>query len=137
MSMHDSIADMFTRIRNAQSTLKPFTNCPSTKYKLSILDVLLREGFIKSYDVEKDGAKSTVKIFLKYHNNRPVIDKLSKVSKASPPCYQSYEDMVPVCNGLGIRIVSTSEGVFSDRELRGMFKRKKKRLGGCVIGEVV
>jgi small subunit ribosomal protein S8 len=135
--MHDSIADMFTRIRNAQSTLKPFTQCASTKYKLSVLDVLVREGFIKRYDVEKDGVKSNVTIFLKYHDSRPVIEKISKISKPSLPCYESFEEMVPVCNGLGIRIVSTSEGVYSDRELRAMYKNSKKRLGGCVVGEVI
>lgn len=137
MSMQDSVADMFTRMRNAQQRLKPFTTCLSTKYKLSILDVLKREGYITGYEVEKDGVKSNVKIILKYHNGKPVIEKIDKITKSSLPVYHGYDQMQPVCNGLGIRIVSTSDGVYSDRELRLRFSKNNEKLGGTVIGEVI
>ena len=137
MSMQDSIADMFTRMRNAQQRLKPFTTCLSTKYKLSILDVLKREGYISGYETDKVGAISHVKIFLKYHSGKPVIEKIDKISKSSLPVYQGYDQMHPVCNGMGIRIVSTSEGVYSDRELRMRLAKENRKLGGTVIGEVI
>lgn len=137
MSMQDSIADMFTRIRNAQHRHKAFVTCPQTKFKLSILDVLQREGFIEGFETVSDSAFPEIKIKLKYYMGRPVISKIRKISKPSLPKYANYTEMTPVCNGMGIRLVSTSKGVFSDRELRKTFKAKQEKLGGEVIGEVL
>ena len=137
MSMQDPIADMFTRVRNAQQRLKPFVMCPKTNYKATILEVLVREGFISGYEtVEVDG-KPQLKIQLKYQDGRSVIHKISRVSKPSLPVYAAYDDMEPVCNGLGIRIISTSNGLMSDRELRALHADKKTKLGGEVVGEVL
>ena len=137
MSMQDAIADMFTRIRNAQSRLKPFVMCPKTKYKASILEVLEREGYIADHQTVDVDGKPQLKITLRYYDGKPVIHKISRISKPSLPVYMSYDDMVPVCNGLGIRIISTSNGVYSDRELRNLVVQGKEKLGGAVIGEVV
>jgi small subunit ribosomal protein S8 len=137
MSMQDSIADMFTRIRNAQHRHKAFVSCPQTKFKLSILDVLKREGYIENFETVTEGGFPEVKIRLKYYMGKPVISKIKKISKCSLPQYSSFADLAPVCNGMGIRLVSTSKGVFSDRELRKAFKTKQEKLGGEVIGEVL
>jgi small subunit ribosomal protein S8 len=137
MSMQDPIADMFTRIRNAQSRIKPSTNCPATKYKIAILDVLKREGYIRGYDKLEVNGKPEIKIHLKYHQGKPVIEEIRRIAKPSLPIYRAFDDMAPVCNGLGIRMISTSQGVFSDKELRSKFATTKKKLGGVVIGEVI
>tara|TARA_B100001989_G_scaffold251557_1_gene231019 strand:+ start:124 stop:531 length:408 start_codon:yes stop_codon:yes gene_type:complete len=135
--MQDPIADMFTRIRNAQFRTKPSTNCPATKYKVAILDVLKREGYISGYDkIDVDG-KPEIKIYLKYHMGKPVIEEIRRIAKPSLPIYHGFDDMSPVCNGLGIRVVSTSKGVFSDKELRDKFAASKQKLGGVIIGEVI
>ena len=137
MSMQDSIADMFTRIRNAQARKKPIVCCYKTKFKVAILEVLKREGYIEGFDFEDVEGISHIRIFLKYYMGNAVISKIEKISKSSLPVYNSFDDMVPVCNGMGIRIVSTSSGLYSDRELREMFTNKKHKLGGEVIGEVL
>ena len=137
MSMQDAIADMFTRIRNAQSRLKPSVMCPKTNYKASILSVLEREGYISDHETVDVNGKPQLKITLRYHDGKPVIHQISRVSKPSLPVYMAYDEMVPVCNGLGIRIISTSNGMFSDRELRSLVSQGKQKLGGAVIGEVV
>jgi small subunit ribosomal protein S8 len=128
---------MFTRIRNAQSRTKSSTNCPATKYKAAILDVLKREGYIRGYDNVVVEGKPEIKIHLKYHMGKPVIDVIKRIAKPSLPIYKSYDDMQPVCNGLGIRMISTSGGVYSDRELRAKFSSSKQKLGGIIIGEVI
>ena len=137
MSMQDSIADMFTRIRNAQARKKPVVYCYKTNFKVAILEVLEREGYIEKFDFEDVDGISQLRIFLKYHLGQAVISKIAKISKPSLPVYNSYDDMIPVCNGMGIRIVSTSRGLFSDRELREMYAKKQHKLGGEVIGEVL
>ena len=137
MSMQDSVADMFTRIRNAQQRMKAVVSCYKTKHKVSILDVLKREGFIQGYDFEDIEGIQNIKIFLKYHMGRPVINKIARISKSSLPVYVPFDAMEPVCNGLGIRIVSTSRGVFSDRELRDRYGKENEKLGGEVLGEVL
>ena len=137
MSMQDTIADMFTRIRNGQARAKPFVHCPKTKYKMAILDVLQREGYIEGYEDDARQGLPEIKIQLKYHQGEPVIHKISRVSKPSLPIYSGYDDMLPVCNGLGIRIVSTSSGLHSDRELRKRSKKERQKLGGVVVGEVI
>lgn len=138
MSMQDSIADMFTRIRNAQHRHKAFVSCPQTKFKLSILEVLKREGYIENFETHSEGAFPEIKIRLKYYMGKPVISKIKKISKCSLPCYSAFADLIsPVCNGMGIRLVSTSKGVFSDRELRKAYKANQEKLGGEVIGEVL
>lgn len=137
MSMQDPIADMFTRVRNAQHRFKPVVYCPHTKYKMLVLDVLKREGYIDGYQAEDLDGKPSIKIHLKYHADKPVINKISRISRSSLRVYNAFDDMMPVCNGLGVRIVSTSKGVFSDRELRKMFKKDQQKVGGEIIGEVI
>lgn len=137
MSMQDSVADMFTRIRNAQARKKLSVSCYKTNFKVSILEVLRREGYIEGFEFEDVDGIPHILIFLKYHMGRAVISKIAKISKSSLPVYHSFDDMVPVCNGMGIRIVSTSEGLYSDRELRDMVAKKQQKLGGEVIGEVL
>ncbi len=137
MSMQDPIADMFTRVRNAQKRFKPVVYCPHTKYKLLILDVLKREGYIDGYQSDELDGKPSIKIHLKYHADQPVINKISRISRSSLRVYNAFDDMSPVCNGLGVRIVSTSKGVFSDRELRKMYKKDQQKVGGEIVGEVI
>ena len=137
MSMQDPIADMFTRIRNAQSRTKASTNCPATKYKVAILDVLKREGYISGYNRIDINGKPEIKIYLKYHMGKAVIEEIRRIAKPSLPIYNAFDDMSPVCNGLGIRVVSTSQGVFSDKELRAKFSTSKQKLGGVIIGEII
>lgn len=137
MSMQDAIADMFTRIRNAQARTKMFVSCYKTKYKVAILEVLKREGYIEGFEQEEVEGIGHLKIKLKYHMGKPVICKIAKISKSSLPVYQNFDDMDPVCNGMGIRIVSTSKGLYSDRELRDLFSKEHVKLGGEVIGEVL
>jgi len=118
MSMSDPIADMLTRIRNAQMTENAVVVMPSSKVKLAIAKVLKDEGYIDGFKVSSEAIKPVLEIALKYHAGRPVIEKIERVSKPGLRIYKSKDDIPRVMNGLGIAIVSTSRGVMTDRKAR-------------------
>jgi small subunit ribosomal protein S8 len=118
MSMTDPIADMLTRIRNAQMVEQAVVAMPSSKVKLAIAKVLKDEGYIEAFKVSGDEVKPLLEIALKYYAGRPVIEKIERVSKPGLRIYKSKDDIPRVMNGLGIAIVSTSHGVMTDRKAR-------------------
>ena len=118
MSMSDPIADMLTRIRNAQMVEKVSVTMPSSKVKVAIAQVLKDEGYIDDFAVKTEGAKIELNIALKYYAGRPVIERLERVSKPGLRVYRGRNDIPVVMNGLGVAIVSTPKGVMTDRKAR-------------------
>ncbi|AKC68619.1 30S ribosomal protein S8 [Pandoraea oxalativorans] len=118
MSMSDPIADMLTRIRNAQMVEKASVKMPSSKLKVSIAKVLKDEGYIEGFAVEAEETKPVLNIALKYYAGRPVIERLERVSRPGLRVYKSRNDIPQVMNGLGVAIVSTPKGVMTDRKAR-------------------
>lgn len=118
MSMTDPVADMLTRIRNAQQAKKSDVTMPSSKVKLSIANVLKNEGYIATYSVSDIDGKSVLSIALKYFDGKPVISKIDRVSRPGLRVYKSAKDLPKVIGGLGVAIVSTSKGVMADRKAR-------------------
>ncbi|MGV3653961.1 MAG: 30S ribosomal protein S8 [Noviherbaspirillum sp.] len=118
MSMSDPIADMLTRIRNAQRVRKTTVEMPSSKVKVAIANVLKDEGYIEDYAVAENGGKAELKIGLKYYANSPVIERLERVSRPGLRIYKGKDDIPNVMNGLGVAIVSTPKGVMTDRKAR-------------------
>src|SRR5919109_4213251 len=118
MSMTDPIADMLTRIRNAQMREEAVVAMPSSKVKLAIAKVLKDEGYIEGFKVSADEVKPQLEIALKYYAGRPVIEKIERVSKPGLRIYRRKSEIPRVMNGLGIAIVSTSQGVMTDRKAR-------------------
>jgi small subunit ribosomal protein S8 len=118
MSMTDPIADMLTRIRNAQLAEKATVQMPASKVKLSIAKVLKDEGYIEGFVIVGEETRRQLEIALKYYAGRPVIEKIERVSKPGLRIYKSKDDIPRVMNGLGIAIVSTSRGVMTDRKAR-------------------
>ncbi|ACR27473.1 30S ribosomal protein S8 [Burkholderia stagnalis] len=118
MSMSDPIADMLTRIRNAQMVEKVSVAMPSSKVKVAIAQVLKDEGYIDDFAVKTEGAKAELNIALKYYAGRPVIERLERVSKPGLRVYRGRNDIPQVMNGLGVAIVSTPKGVMTDRKAR-------------------
>jgi small subunit ribosomal protein S8 len=118
MSMSDPIADMLTRIRNAQASEKTSVVMPSSKIKAAIAKVLKDEGYIEDFKVSQDGAKTFLELGLRYYAGRPVIEKIERVSRPGLRIYKASRDIPEVMNGLGIAIVSTSHGVMTDRKAR-------------------
>lgn len=127
MSMTDPIADMLTRIRNAQMAEKIGVSVPASKIKEAIAKVLLDEGYIENYAVRKDGAKAEIDIELKYYAGRPVIERLERVSRPGLRIYKGQQELPKVMNGLGVAIVSTPKGVMTDRRARSV------KVGGEVL----
>lgn len=128
MHITDPIADMLTRIRNANSAKHETVDVPASKMKKAIAEILLQEGYIKSYQIVDDGLQGVIKITLKYGPGKSrVITSLRRVSKPGLRVYASCEDMPKVLKGLGIAIVSTSKGVMTDKEAR------KQNVGGEVL----
>ena len=127
MSMSDPIADMLTRIRNAQGVQKSTVAMPSSKVKVAIANVLKEEGYIEDYAVSYEGGKAELKIGLKYYDRRPVIERLERVSRPGLRVYKGRDELPNVMNGLGVAIVSTPKGVMTDRKARAT------RVGGEVI----
>jgi small subunit ribosomal protein S8 len=117
MSMQDPIADMLTRIRNAQTAHLDAVAMPSSKLKLAICSVLKDEGYIAAYDVS-DGAKPVLNIRLRYHSGRPVIESIKRISRPGLRIYKESADLPSVEGGLGIAVVSTNKGVMTDRSAR-------------------
>ena len=118
MSMSDPIADMLTRIRNAQSVDKAVVSMPSSKLKVAIAQVLKDEGYIEGFAVRSDAGKSQLEIALKYYAGRPVIERIERVSRPGLRVYRGREAIPSVMNGLGVAIVTTPQGVMTDRKAR-------------------
>jgi small subunit ribosomal protein S8 len=118
MSMSDPIADMLTRVRNAQMVGKLSASMPSSKIKVAIAQVLKDEGYIDDFAVKSDGPKATLEIALKYYAGRPVIERLERVSRPGLRVYKGHDEIPQVMNGLGVAIVSTPKGVMPDRRAR-------------------
>ncbi|MGN6388826.1 MAG: 30S ribosomal protein S8 [Burkholderiaceae bacterium] len=118
MSMSDPIADMLTRIRNAQNVQKTTVAMPSSKVKVAIAMVLKDEGYIEDFAVTETQGKAELKIGLKYYAGRPVIERLERVSRPGLRIYKGKNEIPNVMNGLGVAIVSTPRGVMTDRKAR-------------------
>lgn len=131
MHITDSIADMLTRIRNAGAAKHETVDVPASKMKKAIAQILLDEGYIKSFQLIEDGKQGIIRIVLKYDENKTsVISGLRRVSKPGLRIYTNCEDMPKVMKGLGIAIVSTSKGVMTDKQAR------KENVGGEVLAFV-
>jgi small subunit ribosomal protein S8 len=118
MSMSDPIADMLTRIRNAQSVDKAVVSMPSSKIKVAIAQVLKDEGYIDGFSVRTEDGKNQLEIALKYYAGRPVIERIERVSRPGLRVYRGREAIPAVMNGLGVAIVTTPKGVMTDRKAR-------------------
>jgi small subunit ribosomal protein S8 len=118
MSMTDPVSDMLTRIRNAQTARKVSVSMPASKLKLAIARVLAAEGYVQGVAEEEEGGRAVLKIELKYHEDRPVIERIERVSRPGLRVYSSAADLPKVQGGLGIAIISTSKGVVTDRQAR-------------------
>jgi len=116
--MTDPIADLLTRIRNAQRAGKPDVSAPSSKLKVAIVKVLKDEGYVGEFAVKRDGAKSVLDIQLKYHEGRPVIDRLERVSRPGLRIYRPRTQLPRILGGMGTVIVSTPQGVMTDTQAR-------------------
>ena len=131
MSMQDPVADMLTRIRNAQSRNKPSVQMPASKLRKSIADLLVAEGYLTSAEVaEAENGKKVLTIELKYYQGKGVIEQLKRFSRPGLRQYRGKDELPSVKQGLGIAIISTNKGIMSDREAR------KQGLGGEVIAFV-
>jgi small subunit ribosomal protein S8 len=118
MSMSDPIADMLTRIRNAQSVERAVVAMPSSKLKVAIAQVLKDEGYIDDFAVKGESAQPQLEIALKYYAGRPVIERIERVSRPGLRVYKGRHDLPQVMNGLGVAIVTTPRGVMTDRKAR-------------------
>ncbi len=129
MTMSDPIADMLTRIRNANMSKHDTVDVPSSKMKLAIADILLEEGFISKYDLVDDGAFKTIRIELKYGQDRNdrIISGLKRISKPGLRIYAGKDELPKVLGGLGIAIISTNQGVITDKKAREL------QVGGEVL----
>ncbi|ADD79715.1 30S ribosomal protein S8 [Candidatus Riesia pediculicola] len=131
MSMQDPISDMLTRIRNAQSSRKSFVEIPFSKAKRNMIYILKKEGFIRNFEiVEKNRWINVLRVYLKYFNKKPVIEKITRVSRPGLRVYQKSKSLSEVMDGLGISIVSTSKGIMTGKEA------KRIKLGGEIICKV-
>ncbi|KGI77393.1 30S ribosomal protein S8 [Oleiagrimonas soli] len=131
MSMTDPIADMFTRIRNAQAMGKATVSMPASKLKAAIADLLKNEGYILDSKVEQSDAKKPVlEIQLKYFEGRPAIERIQRISRSGLRVYRGKDELPQIIGGLGISIISTSAGLLTDAQARN------KGLGGEVLGLV-
>ncbi|MBR2474024.1 MAG: 30S ribosomal protein S8 [Clostridia bacterium] len=130
MQMSDVIADMLTRIRNANDAKHESVEIPASNMKKAIADILVNEGYIKGYQIIDDNKQGIIKVTLKYVGKQKAITGLKRVSKPGLRIYASCEDMPKVMNGLGIAIVSTSKGVMTDKMAR------KENVGGEVLAFV-
>lgn len=131
MQITDTIADLLTRIRNANKSKHETVDIPASNMKKSIVDILVSEGYVKKYTIIDDGKQGIIRVTLKYdENKKAIISGLKRVSKPGLRIYSNVEDMPKVMKGLGIAIVSTSRGVMTDRQAR------KENVGGEVLAFV-
>ena len=129
MTMSDPIADMLTRIRNANTAKHDTVDIPASKIKVAIADILVREGYIAKYDIIEDGIFKTIRVTLKYgaDKNEKIITGLKRISKPGLRVYAGKDNLPKVLGGLGIAIISTNKGVMTDKEAR------KENVGGEVL----
>jgi len=130
MSMTDPIADMFTRIRNAQLTGKQIVSMPASKLKLAIARLLKNEGYVLDVKTSDAEGKAVLEIKLKYFEGRPAIESISRVSRSGLRVYRGKDELPKVLGGMGISIISTSAGLLTDAQARA------QGVGGEVIGQV-
>ncbi len=130
MQISDVIADMLTRIRNANNAKHETVDIPASNMKKAIAEILANEGYIKGYQIIEDGKQGVIRVTLKYVGKQKVIHGLRRVSKPGLRIYSNCEDMPKVMNGLGIAIVSTSKGIMTDKQAR------KENVGGEVLAFV-
>ena len=130
MQISDVIADMLTRIRNANDAKHETVDIPASNMKKAIAEILVNEGYIKGYQIIEDGKQGVIRVTLKYVGKQKVIHGLRRVSKPGLRIYSNCEDMPRVMNGLGIAIVSTSKGIMTDKQAR------KENVGGEVLAFV-
>ena len=132
MAMSDPVADMLTRIRNANTAKHDTVDIPASKMKIAIADILVNEGYIAKYDIVEDGAFKTIRVTLKYgvDKNDKVITGLKRISKPGLRVYANCEELPKVLGGLGTAIISTNQGVITDKEAR------KAGVGGEVLAFV-
>ena len=131
MSINDPLGDLLTRIRNGQASRLTTVDCPASKLRTNVLEVLKREGYIRDYSVSKnDNGSATVTVELKYSEGQPVIREIARISKPGRRVYSQVKDVPRLYNGLGISIISTPRGVLSDKEAR------EANVGGEVLCRV-
>ena len=132
MTMSDPIADMLTRIRNANKAKHDSVSMPASKMKIAIANILVDEGYIKKYDLTEDGAKKIMTLWLKYSADKSerIISGLKRISKPGLRVYAGAEDLPKVLGGLGLAIISTNQGVITDKEAR------KLNVGGEVLAYI-
>lgn len=128
--MTDPIADFFTRIRNGLQVRHPSVDAPNSKIKTRIAEILREEGYIRNFKTKEDTKQGLIRVFLKYHDGSPVIRGFKRISKPGRRVYVQRDGIPTVINGLGIAIISTSQGVVTDRDCR------EKGIGGEVLGYV-
>ena len=129
MTMSDPIADMLTRIRNANTAKHDTVDIPSSRMKLAIADILVDEGYVAKYEMVENGSFKDIRIFLKYNNNKNerVISGIKRISKPGLRVYAGGEELPKVLGGLGTAIISTNQGVLTDKQAR------EKKIGGEVL----
>ena len=132
MTMSDPIADMLTRIRNANTSKHDTVDVPASKMKLAIADILVKEGYVAKYDLVEDGTAKNIRITLKYgkDKNEKIISGLKRISKPGLRVYAGKDELPRVLGGLGIAIISTNQGVLTDKEAR------KLNVGGEVLAYI-
>ena len=130
MQITDPIADMLTRIRNASTAKHATVDIPASKMKKAIAEILLNEGYIKGIQLVEDGAQGAIRVTLKYNGNEKIISGLRRVSKPGLRVYAGADELPKVLGGLGIAIISTNEGVLTDKEARA------KNVGGEVLAYI-
>ena len=130
MQISDVIADMLTRIRNANNAKHETVDIPASNMKKAIAEILVNEGYVKGYQIIEDGKQGVIRVTLKYVGKQKVIHGLRRISKPGLRIYSNCEDMPKVMNGLGIAIVSTSKGIMTDKQAR------KENVGGEVLAFV-
>ena len=118
MSMSDPIADFLTRIRNGQLSGKPEVAMPASRIKLALAKVLKDEGYIEDFAIDGEAQKPTVKVRLKYYQGRPVIERIERVSRPGLRVYRAKDELPKILGGMGVAIISTSQGVMTDRQAR-------------------
>lgn len=130
MQITDAIADMLTRIRNAGAANHPTVDIPASKMKMSIADILLDEGYISKVEQIEDETQGIIRVTLKYANRKPVISGIKRISKPGLRIYANAKDMPSVLGGLGVAIVSTNQGLMTDKVARN------KNVGGEVLAYI-
>ena len=130
MNVTDPIADMLTRIRNANVQRHDTVDMPYSKVKKAISDILVEEGFVKSQEVLQDGIKKSIRLTLKYENKVKVLQGLKRISRPGLRIYANSEELPKVLNGLGIAVISTSKGIMADK------KARKENIGGEVLAYI-